>query len=215
LWLSEGGGFRPVALHGLPPALAAERQRDMILRPDPDHPFSRLIHTKQVVHVDDITAEPAYIRGFRPLVSLVDIGGARTLLMGPMLKEQELVGAIAIYRQEPLSLTDKRIYLLLHLPRQALYALEDVRPLNEMGERTTELARSVEELQALGEVSQAVNSTLDLQTVLSTIVAKAVQLSATDGGAIYEFDEDSREFQLRATHGADEAMIAAIQKQGI
>jgi signal transduction histidine kinase len=215
LWLSEGGGFRPVALHGLPPALAAERQRDMILRPDPDHPFSRLIHTKQVVHVDDITAEPAYIRGFRPLVSLVDIGGARTLLMVPMLKEQELVGAIAIYRQELLPFTDKQIDLVSNFARQAVIAIENVRLLKELRERTTELARSVEELQALGEVSQAVNSTLDLQTVLSTIVAKAVQLSATDGGAIYEFDEDSREFQLRATHGADEAMIAAIQKQGI
>src|SRR5262249_51128885 len=81
--------------------------------------------------------------------------------------------------------------------------------------RTEELAKSVEELRALGEVSQAVNSTLDLQTVLSTIVAKAVQLSATDGGAIYEFDADTREFRLRATHGTDEAMIAAIRKQGI
>src|SRR5262249_2777328 len=86
---------------------------------------------------------------------------------------------------------------------------------NEVQARTEELARSVEELRALGEVSQAVNSTLELQTVLSTIVAKAVQLSTTDAGAIYVFDQERQEFQLRATHGMDETMIAAIRDQRI
>lgn len=85
----------------------------------------------------------------------------------------------------------------------------------EVQARTEELVRSVEELRALGEVSQAVNSTLDLQTVLSTIIAKAVQLSATHGGAIYVFDKEGQEFQLGATHGTDEAMISAIREQGI
>src|SRR5262249_21872037 len=111
--------------------------------------------------------------------------------------------------------TDKQIALLTNFADQAVIAIENVRLFDEVQARTEELAKSVEELRALGEVSQAVNSTLDLQTVLSTIVAKAVQLSATDGGAIYEFDADTREFRLRATHGTDEAMIAAIRKQGI
>jgi signal transduction histidine kinase len=79
--------------------------------------------------------------------------------------------------------------------------------------RTAELATSVEELRALGEVSQAVNSTLDLETVLATIVAKAVQLSSTDAGAIYVLDETGREFEIRATHGMTEAMIAALRDQ--
>ena len=78
---------------------------------------------------------------------------------------------------------------------------------------TAELERSVEELRALGEVSQAVNSTLDLETVLTTIVAKATQLSNTEAGAIYVFDERQREFRLRATYGMDDAMIAAIRDQ--
>ena len=81
--------------------------------------------------------------------------------------------------------------------------------------RTRELSQSVEELSALGEVSQAINSTLDVETVLTTIVAKAVQLSGTEAGTIYTFDESRQEFRLRATHGMDEAMIAAIRDRRI
>src|SRR5207247_7101515 len=110
---------------------------------------------------------------------------------------------------------DRQIELLKTFADQAVIAIENVRLFDEVQARTRELSKSVEELRALGEVSQAVNSTVDLQTVLSTIVAKAVQLSATDGGAIYVFDAERREFELRATHGTDEAMIAAIRAQGI
>ncbi len=78
-----------------------------------------------------------------------------------------------------------------------MIAIENVRLFDEVQARTRELARSVEELQALGEVTQTVNSTLDLETVLSTIVAKAVQLSGTEGGAIYVFDELEQQFRLR------------------
>ena len=82
--------------------------------------------------------------------------------------------------------------------------------MDELRHRTNELSRSVEELRALGEVSQAVNSTLDLETVLSTIVGRAVQLSHTDAGAIYVFEDDREEFRLHATYGMSETMIAAI-----
>ena len=81
--------------------------------------------------------------------------------------------------------------------------------------RTRELAKSVRELRALGEVSQAVNSTLDLESMLNTIVAQAVQLSSTDAGAIYVSDETQKELRLRATHGMSEAMIAAITQRGV
>ena len=90
-----------------------------------------------------------------------------------MLKEDELIGAIAIYRQEVRPFTDKQIELVQNFADQAVIAIENARLLNELRARTDELARSVEELRALGEVSQAVNSTLDLETVLTTIVAKA------------------------------------------
>ncbi len=98
---------------------------------------------------------------------------------------------------------------------QAVIAIENVRLFDEVQARTRELSQSVEELRALGDVTQAVNSTLDLETVLTTIVAKAVQLSETDAGAIYVFDDKRQEFDLRAAHGMDAAMIAAIRDERI
>ena len=121
---------------------------------------------------------------------------------------------ISIARKcEPL-LTNKSRYSE-NFAAQAVIAIENTRLLNELRQRTDELGRSVEELRALGEVSQAVNSTLDLETVLSTIVAKAVQLSGTEAGAIYVFDDGQREFHLRATYGMDQELIDALTHQRI
>ena len=125
------------------------------------------------------------------------------------------VGVMAIGRTTPQPFTTKQIALVTTFADQAVIAIENVRLFDEVQARTEALAQSVEELRALGEVSQAVNSTLDLQTVLATIVAQAVQLSTTDAGAIYVFDDARQEFQLRATHGMDRALIAAIQDQHI
>jgi signal transduction histidine kinase len=132
-----------------------------------------------------------------------------------MLKEGTLVGAITIYRQEVRPFTDKQIELLTNFAAQAVIAIENTRLLNELQARTDELARSVGELQALGEVSQAVNSTLDLGTVLSTIVSRAVRLSGTEAGAIYAFDDANQEFRLRATCGMDDKIIQEIKDRHI
>ena len=215
LWLTVGAGFRPVALHGVPRALADEFPREQILRFDPETPLGRLAETKQLVHVADIRTEPRYIAGFRPLVVLAEIGEARTLLLVPMLKDNALAGVISIYRKEVRPFTDKQIDLVQNFAAQAVIAIENTRLLNELRQRTDELGRSVGELRALGEVSQAVNSTLDLETVLSTIVAKAVQLSGTEAGAIYVFDDLQREFHLRATYGMDQELIDALTQRHI
>ena len=108
--------------------------------------------------------------------------------------------------------TDKQIELVTTFADQAVIAIENVRLFDEVQARTRELTQSVEELRALGEVTQAVNSTLDLQTVLDTIVAKATQLSGTEAGAIYVFDEADQQFQLRATYGMTAEMIAVIKE---
>ena len=128
----------------------------------------------------------------------------------PCCGEGNPIGVIVLQRKDVRPFTDKQIELVQTFADQAVIAIENVRLFDEVQARTTALGRSVEELSALSEVSQAINSTLDLQTVLETIVAKAAQLSGTEAGAIYVLNE-RQEFQLRATYGMSEELIAAIR----
>ena len=138
-----------------------------------------------------------------------------TVLAVPILKGDTLLGIITIYHLEVRPFTDKQIALVETFADQAAIAIENVRLLDVLRHRTEELGQSVGELRALGEVSQAVNSTLDLEIVLSTIVAKAAQLSGTEAGAIYVFDEVQRELHLRATYGMDQELIDALARERI
>ena len=117
---------------------------------------------------------------------------------------------MAMTRSTPQPFTARQVGIGTTFADQAVIAIENVRLLNELRARTNELARSVEELRALGDVSQAVNSTLDLAIVLSTIVSRAVELSGTEAGAIYEFDGQQTELRLRSTYGMSQEMIAAL-----
>ncbi|HUE45249.1 MAG TPA: GAF domain-containing protein, partial [Aestuariivirgaceae bacterium] len=163
------------------------------------------------VHVHDLCAADEYPDGQMMALRM----GFRTIVAVPLLRGQEALGALMIRRNEVNPFTDKQINLLMTFADQAVIAIENVRLFDEVQTRTRELAQSVEELRALGEVSQAVNSTLDLETVLNTIVAKAVQLSATDAGSIYVLNKANTKFRLRATYGMDEAMVAAIRDRRI
>jgi len=134
------------------------------------------------------------------------------VLAAPLRVGNRLVGVIAISDIHPgRQFGPADIHLINLFAHEAAIAIENARLFQELQTRTRELARSVEELKGLGEVSQAVSSTLDLQTVLATIVAHAVQLSGTQAGAIYEFDETTEEFQLCAAHGMSEELIQAIR----
>ena len=126
--------------------------------------------------------------------------GVRTVLATPLFREGVPIGAILIRRTEVRPFTEKQIALLKTFADQAVIAIENVRLFQELQARTRELVESVEEMKALGEVGQAVSSSLDLETVLETIVARAVDLSGTDCGVIYEYDEAAQEFNLRASH---------------
>jgi GAF domain-containing protein/DNA-binding response OmpR family regulator/anti-sigma regulatory factor (Ser/Thr protein kinase) len=159
----------------------------------------------RVVHVPDVLADPEYTWG-----EAQKIGGYRAALGAPLLRNGNVVGVIFVAKTKPEPFTAKQIELVTTFADQAVIAIENARLFDEVQARTTELAQSVEELQALSEVSQAVNSTLDLQTVLDTIVAKAAQLSGTEAGAIYVRNQ-RQEFQLRATYGMSEELIAAIR----
>src|SRR5262249_5261699 len=146
------------------------------------------------------------------LVVCRGLGAARSVAL---LRESEAIGALAVRRAEVQPFTEKQIELAETFADQAVIAIENVRLFDQVQARTRELFQSVEELRALGEVSQAVNSTLDVETVLTTSVAKAVQLSGTEAGAIYTFDQSRQEFRLRATHGMEAALIAAIRDRRI
>jgi signal transduction histidine kinase len=137
--------------------------------------------------------------------------GFRSLLAVPMLRKGEPIGAIGVGRPERGAFPDEQIALLRTFADQAVIAIENVRLFTELQTRTQELTRSVGQLTALGEVARAVSSTLDLDTVLSTIVSRAIQLSGTDGGSVYEYDEATEEFSLRASRDLPEAYVEQVR----
>jgi signal transduction histidine kinase len=212
----DGDALHLAATYNTPPAFAEARRYSALKRPGALTVTGRMLATKAVVHVADAAEQPGYADRSDPAaVAAVELGGARTILAVPMMKEAELIGSFTVYRQEVRPFSDKQIALLESFAAQAVIAIENTRLLNELRQRTDELGRSVGELRALGEVSQTVNSTLDLETVLDTIVAKAVQLSNTDAGAIYVYGEQDREFHLRATYGMQQDLINALSRAHI
>jgi GAF domain-containing protein len=178
-------------------------------RPGRNSAAGRAALERATVHIPDVRADPEYTFGAK------NVEKVRTVLAVPILKGDDLLGVVVIYHLEVKPFTEKQIALVETFADQAAIAIDNVRLLDALRYRTDELGRSVSELRALGEVSQAVNSTLDLQTVLSTIVAKAAQLSGTETGAIYGYDEQSREFRLRATYGMDQELIDALTHRHI
>jgi signal transduction histidine kinase len=209
IWRFDGELLRMMVAYNTPQELKAYVAENPIC-PGRDSTAARAALERRTVHIPDVLADPEYSFGTKSLDNL------RTTLAVPILKGDDLLGVLTIYHlDEVRPFTDKQIALVETFSDQAAIAIENVRLLDELRHRTDELGRSVGELRALGEVSQAVNSTLDLKTVLSTIVTKAVQLSGTEAGAIYGYDERSREFRLRATYGMDQELIDALTQRHI
>jgi signal transduction histidine kinase len=175
--------------------------------PGRDTITGRAVLTGAVVQAD-IASDPEHMH--RDLVRLF-----RTVLSVPMLRDGVPIGAITVNRPEHRPFSPKQIALLETFAAQAVIAIENVRLFQELEARTEDLARSVEQLQALGAVGQAVSSTLDLDTVLQTVVSRASQLAAADGGSIFEYDAASREFRLRATNGYAPELVVALRTMPI
>jgi GAF domain-containing protein len=200
----DGDVMRRVAAYPYPAPLIGE---ETII--DRRRLSGRAIIERQTIHVHDMALETQ--SEFSGGKNIQPVTGTRSALATPLLREGVAIGAIFVRRTEVRPFTEKQIKLLETFADQAVIAIENVRLFKELDERTKELTRSVGELKALGEVGQAVSSTLDLETVLTSIVSHAVQLSGTDGGAIYEYDEPSEEFLLRATDHMEEELITALR----
>ena len=176
-------------------------------------PVGRALVDEKTIHVHDLAAEVE--TEFPESKARQKISGTRTILVTPLMREGMPIGTINIRRTEVRSFTEKQIKLLETFADQAVIAIENVRLFQELQARTQELARSVSELKALGEVGQAVSSTLDLETVLTRIASHAVQLTDVAGGVIYEYDEKLEEFHLRGTHQIEKEFVDALRESPI
>jgi GAF domain-containing protein len=193
LFLNEGGDFRVVAQHNTPPALAALRKSDPIVRAGPGTAIRRSTESKQVIQVADIIAEPAYSERDPDRMALVELGGYRAVLSVPMLKDDEVIGAINIYRQDAGAFEDKQVDLVKNFAAQAVIAIENTRLLNE-------LRQSLDQQTATADVLKVISrSAFDVQAVLGTLVESAGRLCQSENVQI--FLRDGEVYRIAAHNG--------------
>ncbi len=167
---------------------------------------ARAVLDRSVVEIPDVLVEPDFAFG-----GAAKVAGYRSAIAVPMLRDGLPIGSISVARALPGLFPSRQIALLKTFADQAVIAIENVRLFKELEARTSELSRSVEQLTALSDISRAVSSTLDVETVLDTIVSHASQLAGGAGCAIYEYDESGEQFELRATHGYEAGFVEALR----
>jgi signal transduction histidine kinase len=201
LFRFEDGAARAAAMLGVPPAFAEFWQRGPY-RPGPQTALGRVMQTRQTVHIADVTVDPAYLDGEPIFVAAVELGGFRTILNVPMLKENELIGVFAIYRQEARSFSDKQVELVASFAAQAVIAIENTRLLNELRE-------SLQQQTAVADMLKVISrSTYDLQTVLNALVESAARLCDAEMGAIMR--PQGSTFDFAANFGFSQEMAALL-----
>jgi class 3 adenylate cyclase/putative methionine-R-sulfoxide reductase with GAF domain len=214
LHLYENGKFQTgAARYNMPPAFADDVAKRGQLQPGPLHPLVRLAATKQLLHIIDYAEDPAYKQHDPLAVRLVELASARTLVEVPMLKDGELIGAIAIYRQEVRPFTEKQIELVQNFAAQAVIAIENARLLNELRQRTADLSESLEQQTATADVLSVISSSPgELKPVFQTILENATRICEAKFGLLFRFD--GKTFQLVAEVGASAELAEFYERRG-
>jgi PAS domain S-box-containing protein len=202
----DGKLIQLAAVANVNPEGADAWRRSFPRPPSRDTAATRAVLTCSIVAIPDVLDDPDYVIG--PTAAATGFGRA---LAVPLLRDGKAIGVIGVGRPKPGPFRDNQIALLQTFADQAVIAIENVRLFTELEARTHALTRSVGELKALGEVGQAVSSTLDLETVLSTVVSRAAQLAGMDGGSIWEYDEERKEFYLHATDRLPDQLVEVLR----
>ena len=213
LFLYDREAFHAAALHRASQAYSEARREPILVRDlHPDVPLVRITRTKEVIHIADVREEQSYIEGDPAFSSLVDVAGGRTLLLVPMLKDGELVGTFAIYRQEVRPYTDKQIELVENFAAQAVIAIENTRLLNELRQRTSDLTESLEQQTATSEVLSVISSSRgELEPVFQAMLENAVRICEANFGVLYLHENGA--VRMVAMHNVPSAFGEFLQGQ--
>ena len=216
LWLREGDWFRIGATYGAPTKLSDFLRHEPAYRSDPRLGMGRLVVTKQIYQIADLAAEPTYQDRLR--MAMIELAHARSVIGVPLLRDDEVIGCIVIYRQEVRPFNGKQIELVKNFAAQAVIAIENARLLNELRQRTTDLTErtadlteALEQQTATSEVLQVISSSPgDLEPVFETMLENAVRICGATFGNIYRRDGEA--FSIVASHNAPPAFVAALKR---